>query len=94
MKTNKSLFLAVAAVIGATFFVGAKEGENDRPAGVDASQWIRISENAAIALTDEPAATRQLAGNFYVRTGKGWRVVSIVNPVAGQRLDDSAARRR
>lgn len=95
MNAKKSLLPSLAGLAAAAFLLGAKDGSTtDRPTHVAAERWFRISDTAGIALTDELAATRQLAGSVYVRTEKGWRSVSILNPAAGQLLKEGASSRR
>jgi hypothetical protein len=94
MKTQKSILVALVTLLAAGLLSGAKDVGNDRPAHVEAGRWIQISGTAGVALTDELAATRQLAGQLYVRTEKGWRVVSILNPAGGQLLDERITPRR
>jgi hypothetical protein len=93
MKTRKSLGWGIAAASAALLLVGAKDEASERPANVAASRWLKLSDTAGIVLTDELAATRQLAGSVYIRTENGWRPVSILNPAAGRLLNETAPRR-
>ena len=94
MKTLKTLLIALLAGVGAALLVGAKDGANDRPAHIDPNRWIGFSDTAGLALTRELTATPQLAGQLYIRTEKGWRPVSLLNPATAQLLDESGAPRR
>lgn len=94
MKTIKSLLIALSVGTGGALLVGAKDGASDRPAHVDPARWIKFSDTAGLALTEELAATRQLAGHLYIRTEKGWRAVSVLNPATAQLLEERGTPRR
>ena len=95
MNAKKSFIPSLAGLAAGAFLLGAKDGSpTDRPTHIAAERWFKLSDTAGIALTDELAATRQLSGSVYVRTEKGWRPVSILNPAAGQLLNERASSRR
>jgi hypothetical protein len=94
MKTAKTVLLAFVALLAAAFFVGAKDATSDRPSEINAERWIKLSDTAGLVLTDELAKMGRLAAHLYVRTEKGWRAVSLLNPVTGQLLDEPGSPRR
>lgn len=92
MKRLKTWLIVLSATAGAGLLIGAKDGAPDRPAHIEAERWVKFSDTAGLALTDELSATRQLSGHLYIRTEKGWRPVSVLNPATAQLLDERAPR--
>jgi hypothetical protein len=93
VKIIAGIFLICASILTIHFAVGASSG--DRPAGVDARNWIPVSDKMAFVVTtpnNYPGGgagkqvlllTPPAEGYFMVRTGNGWQRLVIVEPVKG-----------
>lgn len=67
--------LAMPLSIGA---IGALSPEQDRPVVIDATDWIRISESAGVAIIDQPRGD-EVVGRLYIKRGSNWLAVSVQN---------------
>jgi glyoxylase-like metal-dependent hydrolase (beta-lactamase superfamily II) len=68
-----------AANVGLGLFVRAADPhEGDRPKGVYAENWVRISDIAGIIVSH--MSSDKIAGVLYVKRADKWIQVSIENP--------------
>jgi hypothetical protein len=93
MKAIAATLLVLASVLAVHFALGASSP--NRPAGVDAQNWISVSDKMGFVVTTPriypmPMPDRQALplappaeGYFMVRTGNGWQRIIIENPIKG-----------
>jgi hypothetical protein len=93
MKIMAATCLICASILTIHFAVGASSG--DRPVGVDARNWIPVSDKMGFVVTTPNMYPGGGGGNqvlllappaegyFMVRTGNGWQRLVIVEPVKG-----------
>jgi hypothetical protein len=93
MKTIAATLLVLASVLTIHFVLGASGP--DRPAGVDAQNWIPVSDKMGFVVTTRrifpmPMPDRQslllaapAEGYFMVHTGNGWQRIIIQDPIKG-----------
>ena len=98
MKAIAATLLILAAVLAAHFASGASTG--DRPAGVDAQNWIPVSDKMGFVVTSPrmypmPMPDRQVLllappaeGYFMVHTGNVWQRLTIKDPLKGPGASD------
>jgi hypothetical protein len=81
-STNVKIYkacLICSLIIGLALFVrAANPHEGDRPKGVGAENWIRISDIAGIVVSQ--MSSDKIAGVLYVKQADKWIQVSIENP--------------
>ncbi len=81
-STNMKIYkacLICSLIIGLALFVrAANPHEGDRPKGVGAENWIRISDIAGIVVSQ--MSSDKIAGVLYVKRADKWIQVSIENP--------------
>ncbi len=76
---NHKACLICSLIIGLALFVrAANPHEGDRPKGVGAENWIRISDIAGIVVSQ--MSSDKIAGVLYVKRADKWIQVSIENP--------------
>ena len=92
MNTPKKILPGLAVLVAAALFVGANDAPADRPANVEASRWVKLSDTAGIALTGDPESSRSVSGQVYIRAGNTWRVVAIHNPARAELLGENPGR--
>jgi hypothetical protein len=92
----KQLIL-IGAILMMAFVVNYAVGENagDRPAGVSADRWVKVSDTVGIVLTPQEigrVGTNGVGlmpspppanGFFMVRTPGGWRRLVVADPLMG-----------
>jgi hypothetical protein len=93
MKAIAASFLILASVLTIHFALGASG--RDRPAGVDAQNWIPVSDKMGFVVTTPrvfpmPMPDRQVLflttpaeGYFMVHTGNVWQRLTIKDPLKG-----------
>jgi hypothetical protein len=92
MKAIAVIVLMIASGLAVHFANGASIG--DRPAGIDAKNWIPVSDKMGFVVTTPnqyPSAapaqalllTPPAEGYFMVRVGNGWRRIIIDDPIKG-----------
>jgi len=78
MKIYKACLIC-SLIIGLALFVrAANPHEGDRPGGVYAENWIRISDIAGIVVNH--MSSDKIAGVLYVKRAEKWIQLSIENP--------------
>jgi glyoxylase-like metal-dependent hydrolase (beta-lactamase superfamily II) len=78
MKIYKACLIC-SLIIGLGLFVRAADPhEGDRPKGVYAENWVRISDIAGIIVSH--MSSDKIAGVLYVKRADKWIQVSIENP--------------
>jgi hypothetical protein len=86
MKSLRIGTLALGVALLALLLAGANSPAVDRPAGIEANRWIRISESAGLVLTNAQNPRQPLVGQLFVRTDSGWHVVAIHSPATVELL--------
>jgi hypothetical protein len=92
MKAIAASLLILSTVLAVHFANGASTG--DRPAGVDAQNWIPVSEKVGFVVTSSrwlaPTPDKQpllltpaAEGYFMVHTALGWQRLTIKDPLKG-----------
>jgi hypothetical protein len=88
MKAIAASLLILASVLTIHFALGASSP--DRPAGVNADNWIPVSDKMGFVVTSShpfPPPPVMLAppaeGYFMVRTGNTWQRIIIQDPIKG-----------
>jgi hypothetical protein len=92
MKAITSVLLVLVSVLAIHFALGASSP--DRPAGVDARNWVPVSETLGFVMTSSqtiaPAFDNQpllltpaTEGYFMIRTSIGWQRLVIKDPLKG-----------
>jgi hypothetical protein len=93
MKAIAASLVILASILAIHFANGASSP--DRPAGVDAQNWIPVSDKMGFVVTTPrifpvPMPDRQVLlltppaeGYFMVRTGNGWQRIIVSNPIKG-----------
>jgi hypothetical protein len=93
MRAVAAALLTLASVLAVHFALGASSP--DRPAGVDAQNWIPVSDKMGFVVTTPriypmPVMDKQplmltppAEGYFMVRTGIGWQRLTIKDPLKG-----------
>jgi hypothetical protein len=92
MKAIAATLLILASVLAIHLANGASSP--DRPAGVNAQNWIPVSEKMGFVVTTPriypPPVVKQhllltppAEGYFMVRTGNGWQRIIIQDPIKG-----------
>lgn len=86
----KALHRAVAcgAALGAAvFFTAASDQRGDRPPGIDEANWIRLSQDAGVAVVRNASAPRTVFTHLYVRRQNIWHQAVMENPTVAWQLD-------
>jgi hypothetical protein len=95
MKAVAASLLVLGTVLTIHFANGASSP--DRPAGVDAQNWIPVSDKMGFVVTTPQLPPGALVttdrqplllappaeGYFMVRTGNGWQRITIKDPLKG-----------
>jgi hypothetical protein len=95
MKAIAAILLVLASVLTIHFALGASSP--DRPAGVDARNWIPVSDKMGFVVTTPQSAPGALVtrdgqplllnspaeGYFMVHTGNVWQRLVIQDPIKG-----------
>lgn len=75
---RKIWLIGAASLLAVPLSMGALSPEQDRPVLIDATDWIRISENAGIAIVGQ-SRSDEVVGRLYVKRGSNWLAVSVHN---------------
>ncbi len=76
MKTKVYLLSLIIGAV-ALLVASAVSPDADRPSGIEATNWIKISDSLGIATNS--SSTDKLIGKFYAKRGKQWVELSIEN---------------
>lgn len=85
--------IVVLASMCTGYFAWAAE-RSDRPAGVDAANWIQVTDTVGfVVIPEKKSGTRfaggglllepAAAGYFMARTPGGWRRLVVIEPIKG-----------
>lgn len=76
--TRMRWLIGAATLLAMPLSMGALTPEQDRPVVIDATDWIRISESAGVAVIGQPKSD-EVVGRLYIKRGSNWLAVSVQN---------------
>lgn len=94
MKTLTRVGACGAAVAAAIFLTAATDNRDDRPPGVEEAQWIRLSDQAGLAVVRNGSAPRTVFTHVYVKKQNVWHQAVVENPTVAWQLENATSPRR